>query len=145
MTHTKNNTNSRKEKYLSYSERCQIAILKKEHYSNRQVAKVLGRAPQTIHSEIKRGTITQLTRQKQSEKVYDYYSSVYEADAGQAAYDQHRLNCGRRPKWVDTNTFIDWADDKMLMEKWSPDVVVGFAKKHKLFNPDIVPCTTTLY
>ena len=60
MTQTHDNTVSRKGKHLSYSERCQIAILKKEGYSNRQVAKVLGRVPQTINNEIDRGTITQL-------------------------------------------------------------------------------------
>jgi IS30 family transposase len=38
MTQNHDNTVSRKGKHLSYSERCQIAILKKEGYSNRQVA-----------------------------------------------------------------------------------------------------------
>ncbi len=33
----------------------------------------------------------------------------------------------------------------MLMEKWSPDVVVSFAKKQKLFDFAIIPGTTTLY
>ena len=145
MTQTHDNTVSRKGKHLSYSERCQIAILKKEGYSNRQVAKVLGRVPQTINNEIDRGTITQLKRQTQNGKVYDTYYSVYDADAGQAFYEKQRLNCGRRPKWANTNAFIDWADDKMLNEKWSPDVVVGFARKHELFDCAIIPGTTTLY
>ena len=78
-------------------------------------------------------------------KIYDYYYKVYDADAGQAAYEKHRLNCGRRPKWADTDAFVDWADDKMLNEGWSPDVVVGFALKHELFDPAIIPCTTSLY
>ena len=56
MTQTYNNTNLRKGKHLCYSERCQIAILKKESYSNRQIAKVLGRVPQTINNEISRRT-----------------------------------------------------------------------------------------
>lgn len=126
MTQTKHNINSRKEKYLSYAERCHIAVFTKENYSNRQVAKVLNRVPQTIHNEIKRGNVDQLKRQKQNEKIYDSYVSVYDADAGQASYN-HRLNCGRRPKWANTDAFIDWADDKMLTEKWAPDVVIGFA------------------
>lgn len=50
-----NSTNLRKGKHLSYSERCQITILKKENYSHRQIAKVLGRVPQTINNEIGRG------------------------------------------------------------------------------------------
>ena len=145
MTQTKDNTNSRQRKHLSYAERCQIAILKKENYSNRNIAKVLGRAPQTINNEIKRGTITQLKRQKQNGKVYDYYYSVYDPDAGQALYEKSRLNCGRRPKWTDTDAFINWADNMMLNKKWSPDAVVGFASKHELFAPEIIPCTTTLY
>ena len=145
MTQTYNNTNLRKGKHLSYSERCQIAILKKESYSNRQIAKVLGRVPQTINNEISRGTITQLKRQIQNGKVYETYYSVYDADAGQAFYEKQRLNCGRRPKWAKTDAFIDWADDKMLNEKWSPDIVVGFARKHKLFDFSIIPGTTTRY
>ena len=145
MTQTKNNIDSRKGKHLSYAERCQIEVLKKEDYSNRQIAGVLERVPQTIHNEIKRGTITQLKRQKQKDKVYDYYDSVYSADAGQAHYDKERLNCGRRPKWANTDTFINWADDKMIHEKWSPDVVVGFASNQGLFSSTIIPCTTTLY
>ncbi|MBT2733132.1 IS30 family transposase [Carnobacterium sp. ISL-102] len=145
MTQTKNNIDSRKGKHLSYAERCQIEVLKKEDYSNRKIADVLDRAPQTINNEIKRGTITQLKRQKQNGKVYDYYDSVYSSDAGQAHYDKERLNSGRRPKWADTETFINWADDKMIHEKWSPDVVVGFASNQGLFDSKIIPCTTTLY
>lgn len=145
MTHSNDNTSARKGKHLSYSERSQIAILKIEHYSNRQIANVLDRVPQTINNEIHRGTITQLKRQKQNGKVYDYYTTCYDPDAGQAAYDRLRLNCGRRPKWADTDAFIEWADDKLLQEKWSPDVVVGFALTHDLFEPVIISCTTTLY
>nr|WP_317450562.1 IS30 family transposase [Desemzia incerta] len=103
------------------------------------------RAPQTIHNEIKRGTVTQLKRQNQNRKVYDYYDSVYSADAGQSPYDKERLNSGRRPKWADTDAFTNWANDKMMHEKWSPDVVVGFTLNQGLFNPSIIPCTTTLY
>src|SRR5699024_12387599 len=91
MTQTKNTIDSRKRKHLSYAERSQIAILKKEGYSNRQVAIALDRAPQTIHNEIRRGTVTQLRRQKQNGKVYDYYHSVYDADAGQAFYENQQI------------------------------------------------------
>ena len=83
MTHSNDNTLRRKGKHLSYSERAQIAILKKENYSNRQIAKVIGCVPQTINNEIHRGTITQLKRQKQKGKTYDYYIERYDADAGQ--------------------------------------------------------------
>lgn len=56
---------------------------------------------------------------------------------------KNRLNCGRRPKWVETEEFIEWADHKMLEDKWSPDTVVEKAKD--IFPQSIVPCTSTLY
>lgn len=145
MTQEQFNTNSRKGKHLSYQERCQIAILKKEGYSNRAIAKSLGRSPQTIHNEVKRGSVTQRKRQKQKGKIYDYTYTIYDADAGKVHYDQQRLNCGRRPKWAKMNAFVEWADTKMLEDKWSPDVVVGHARENELFETAIIPCTTTLY
>lgn len=145
MTHSNDTILARKGKHLSYAERAQIAVLKEKKFSNRQIALTLGRAPQTINNEIHRGKVTQLKRQKQNGKTYDYYITIYDADVAQAKYDKQRLNCGRRPKWTDTDTFIEWADEKMLNEQWSPDAVVGFAKTHDLFDPSIIPCTTTLY
>src|SRR5699024_5722330 len=50
-----------------------------------------------------------------------------------------------RPKWLDDDSFINWADDMMLDEGWSPDSVVGHAKEYKLFPKEIIPCTSTLY
>lgn len=145
MTHLNNTTLTRKGKHLSYAERAQIAILKEKKYSNRQIALSLDRAPQTIHNDIHRGQVTQLKRQIQNGKAYDYYITIYDADIAQANYDKQRLHCGRRPKWADTNIFIEWADEKMLNDQWSPDTVVGFAKRHDLFDASIIPCTSTLY
>ncbi|GEN50366.1 hypothetical protein APE02nite_10310 [Alkalibacterium pelagium] len=42
MTHSNDNTLARKGKNLSYAERAQIAVLKTESYSNRQIASALG-------------------------------------------------------------------------------------------------------
>ena len=98
MTQDQFNTVLRKGTHLSYQERCHIQILKKEAYSHRAIAKLLGQSPQTLHNEVKRGTITQLKRQKQNGKTYDYTYTLYDADAGQANYDRQRLHCGRRPK-----------------------------------------------
>ena len=49
----------------------------------------------------------------------------------------------RSPKWVETDEFIEWADQKMLEDKWSPDIVVQKAKE--LFHDSIIPSTSTLY
>lgn len=104
----------------------------------------MGRVSQTINNEMNRGTITQLKRQTQNEKTYDTCYSVYDADSGQAFYEKQRLNCGRHPKCMKSDVFIVWVDDKILNEKWLLDAVVGFARKHELFNFTVIPGTTAL-
>lgn len=64
MTQLYDTTESIKGKHLTQDERAQIAILKRENYSNRQIAERLGRVPQTINNEINRGTVKQMRRQK---------------------------------------------------------------------------------
>ena len=145
MTQVDNNTNPIKGKHLTYDERSQITVLKKEGYSNRAIAKVLKRSHQTINDEIKRGTVTQLRIQKQNGKTYKYYDEIYDHKVGQDTYDRNRMNSGRRPKWADTDAFVDWADNKMLNDKWSPDTVVNTAIEDDLFHLSIIPSTTTLY
>lgn len=145
LAYTNNSTNSVKGKHLTLKERTKIEVLKSEGYSNRQIANVLGRAPQTIHNEVKRGTIQQKRITKTIKKEYTYYDSKYFAETGQALYDEQRLKCGRKPKWSISNQFINWADEMMLNKKWSPDVVVNVAKIESLFDRALIPCTTTLY
>ena len=48
-----------KGKHLTIDSRRLIERWKKEGKSNREVASLLGKAPQTIHTEIKRGTVRQ--------------------------------------------------------------------------------------
>lgn len=113
--------------------------------SGNQIAEKLGRARQTIHTEIKDGTIRQIRKQKHNDKVYEYEYYVYSADAGQCAYDKARLNSIKQPKWLCAPKFMAYADHQMKQEKQSPDAVVGRAKKLGLFPDEDIPSTTTLY
>lgn len=94
MTQTENTTFLRKGKHLDYEERNKIEAWKQldQPLSNRAIAKLLVRAHQTIHSEVKDGTVRQIRRQVQNGKTYEYESFVYSADAGQAAYEAARAN-----------------------------------------------------
>lgn len=147
MTQFKIIIKPRKGKHLSFEERVLIHHLHtKLKYSNREIARQLGRAPQTIHNEIKRGSTTQIKRQHQYGKTYTYEGNSYFPDIAQRKYTQLRKNCGRRLKWLVSDAFIQFADNKMLgKEKWSPDIVIGYAKKMELFPKESIPCTTTLY
>ncbi|MGV3024063.1 IS30 family transposase [Streptococcus suis] len=145
MAYKNNSTITVKGKHLTFNERTKIEVLKSEGYSNRRIAKILGRAPQTIHNEVKRGTTQQKRVIKTIKKEYTYYESKYFADTGQVRYDKQRLKCGRKPKWMISDQFIKWADEKILKHKWSPDVVVNTARIEGLFDRFLIPCTTTLY
>lgn len=143
MTQVDDTTESRKSKHLTYHEMCQIEGYKKEGHSNRKIAKLLERCPQTINHAIKVGTVTQMHKQEQNGKVYFYEEEIYLADVHYQVYQENRAQCGRRPKWVDGYAFIEWANQKMLEDKWSPDIVVEKAKDY--FHSSVVPCTSTLY
>lgn len=146
MTQVYNNTNSRTGKHLTYEERIKIEAYKELGYSNRKIARILNRAPQTINNAINRGTVRTIKqRQVHNDKVYEYDQYSYSADADHQIYLRNRQNCGRVPKWALSDSFIDWADDKMLNDDWSPDMVVGRAKAKKLFPSDLIPSTSTLY
>lgn len=145
MTPLHDTTESIKGKHLTKDERAQIEILKKERYSNGQIAERLGRARQTINNEVNRGTVRQMHRQKQNGKIYTYYHYVYDPGYAQARYEENRRHCGRRPKWSLSDTFVDWADAQMLDHHWSPDAVIGAAKQREMFPAELIPCTTTLY
>lgn len=146
MTQVKDNTNSRTGKHLTYEERIKIEAYKELGYSNRKIARILKCAPQTINNAVNRGTVRTIKqRQVHNDKVYEYDQYSYSADADYQIYLRNRRNCGRSPKWLLDDSFIDWADDQMLEKGWSPDIVVGRAMKDKRFSPDLIPSTSTLY
>lgn len=90
MTQIENTTISRTGLHLNWEERNKIHAWKQleQPLSNRAIAKLLGRAPQTINTEIKDGTVRQIKRQTHHGKTYEYETFVYSPDAGQAAYEK---------------------------------------------------------
>lgn len=117
MTHVDNNTESRKSKHLTYVEMKTIEAYKALGLSNRKIATLLGRSPQTINNAINTASVTQKSQQKQNGKIYIYYKTVYSADLHYDIYLQNRSNCGRRPKWIESDRFTEWAERKICFEK----------------------------
>jgi len=70
---------------LSAEERGQIQVLHEDKYSMHVIAARLHRSPSTINRKLKRGTVRQLNT-----NYLPFH--CYFADAGQAAYQKHRLN-----------------------------------------------------
>lgn len=105
---------------------------------NRDIARRLGRAPQTINNELKRCTTTQL---KTGRKPY----TTYFPETGQAVYEQNRINCGAKSKLLTAIEFINYACERITIDEWSPDAVVGFANKQSSWNDKPMVSTKTLY
>ncbi|QDI90673.1 hypothetical protein EPH95_05340 [Salicibibacter halophilus] len=90
----------------------------------------------TLSREKNRGTVQQMdTNRKWYEKYYP--------DAGVRVYEEHRQNSGCpsvRPK---ASAFLAFAEEKILKDKWSPDVVVGYARKCPEWQGCYIPCAKT--
>ncbi len=148
MTKVQNTTGSpisKKGSHLSYKEMCQIEAWSKDGHSNREIARRLNRAPQTINNAIHSGSVSQVRQQKTNGKSYRYTDNIYFADVHFRRYEENRANCGRNPKWLECEAFLNWADQKMLEDKWSPDACVGYAKRQSLYPDNEIPSTKSLY
>ena len=112
-----------KGKHLTESERLLIERWhNKEKISNREIANRLGKAPQTIHNEIKRGTV-QLK-----------YKTKYSAKIAQESYKTLRKHSKRATK---LNTQLDEKISKAVKNKLSLEVIHQEIKG--------VVCLRTLY
>ncbi|ODO32695.1 transcriptional regulator [Streptococcus pneumoniae] len=78
-------TNTRK------AQRCKTIILQKANKgkSNREIASLLGKAPQTIHTKIKRRTVRKCLGKGR-------FKEVYSADYAQQSYENNRKHSVKR-------------------------------------------------
>lgn len=111
-----------KGKHLTEQERYLIEKWKKEGKSNRNIAQLLGKAPQTINNEIKRGTVD-----------LSFYGGFkeYSAQKAQSNYNHLRLAVGRTDTWtVDKQEIIK----EKILNKYSPEIISQL--------PGMPSCTT---
>lgn len=132
---------SNKGQHLTLFERIEIQTMKRQGYSNRHIARNLGRSHATINNELKRGTAAQV-KLVNHRKVY---TQSYFAETGQAVYTKNRKSSRRPYKLYQVEAFLKFATRKIKEEHWSPDAVVGHAQVHGLFENHERVCTSTLY
>lgn len=107
-----------KGKHLTLADRRHIERWLREGQSHREVAKRLGKAPQTIHNEVKRGLTLQQMRQGKFKKVYS-------ADRAQMIYEGNRK---RSVKPVQLNKQTKEKICHYLTQKYSPEMMVKSGK-----------------
>ena len=104
--------------------------------SKAEIARQVGISRSTLYEEIKRGTVMQMNSDLT-------YCKKYFSDVGQRVYGFRRKNSRKPFKISQVEDFMNFAEEKILKDKWSPDSVCGYAILHNLF--DKVVCTKTLY
>lgn len=110
-------TEGKKAKHLSFEERVIIQTRLKDKWSPNKIAAGLGRTPNAIRNEIKRGTVM----------LYNGRVSRYTATAGQKAYAQNRQNCCHHYELLEIPEFVPFVEEKVLGENhWSLDACVGY-------------------
>ena len=136
MSDTDYTTKSRKFHHLTEIQRGQIEAMVKLKVPKAQIATKVGISRSTLYEELKRGTVTQKNSDLTTRE--EYY-----AETGQIIYEKNRQKCRKSLKIAEAEEFVEYAEEKILREHLSPDSVVGYAKKHKLF--EVIVCTKTLY
>ena len=124
--------------HLSETERGEISAYLNVGLSQREIARKLGRDVSTISREIKRGSVPQLNS--------NYETSIkYFPDTGARVYKENRENCGAHSTAIRAWEFLGYAEKKILQDQWSPDAVVGYAKRQPQFEGTYIPSTKSVY
>ncbi|WP_119875858.1 IS30 family transposase [Streptococcus respiraculi] len=103
-----------KRKYLTLAERRMIERWLQEGLSNREIARRLEKAPQTIHNEVKRGLVRQQVRKGK-------FEIIYSADFAQKNYQNNRKHSVRQ------TSLTKELKEKILhyiKQKYSPEMMV---------------------
>lgn len=103
-----------KSNHLTLTERRMIERWLLEGQSNREIARRLTKAPQTIHNEVKRGQVRQQVRQGK-------YEQVYSADCAQEVYDN---NPKRSVKQMTLTKELKEKIVHYIKQKYSPEMLV---------------------
>ena len=122
---------------LSEKERYQIEILLKEKRTASEIAERLGRDRRTIEREIARGSVVQLDSELREHIRYC-------ADTGQRIHNEKASNKGRPLKIGHDHKLAAYIEQKIGIEKYSPDAVIGEIKA-KGMKFDVQICTKTVY
>jgi IS30 family transposase len=137
MSQIQSNTGTKKWKQLNEKERYKIEALFQKGVPPSEIGEQLNRNKRTIEREIARG----LTLQRNSDLTE---RMTYLADVGQRKHEEASANKGRCLKIGHDHELVQFIEDKIKKEKWSPDAVIGYIKAMGLkFKTSI--CTKTLY
>jgi IS30 family transposase len=111
-----------------------------------EIEELLKKSKRTIERERKLGLVEQKRMNpsfKKNEPLY-IVELVYKADVAQRRREERAANKGRGLKIGHDQELADYIEEKIKVEKWSPDAIIGRIKADGLkFKTSI--CTKTVY
>lgn len=146
-----NNTTKTKEKqyhHLTKDDRSKIQSLieqkdknGKRLFSNTYIANYLGVHKSTITRELRR------IKSKINIRSGKIKNKPYNVDDAQADYEFKRAISKAHYILDDFPKFKKYIEDKILIDKWAPDVIAGYIDSHELYKQDGFTSisTTTIY
>lgn len=136
-----NNTLKNKKKqysHLTRDQRCQIEalVLQKNKngrriYSNAYIAKFIGVSASTISRELRKRI-----KSKIMVRTGKRTNKPYNATDADNDYRYKRKLSRAKYKLEQYPKMAKFIEDKILIEKWAPDVIVGYMKRHHYFQRD---------
>lgn len=125
---------------LTYEERIKIEdmLRSRTKYTIQQIADEINRNKSIVSREIKRNSYM-----KWNEKMAKYVR-IYSAARAQGDYEARKKNAGRKSAIEKDRALKQFIEDKILKEKWSPEEVAGYIKKHDI-KFKIQPSFQTIY
>ena len=136
MDETNYTTEHRKGQHLTSEERHIIEVrYNKDKQTIYGIAKEIGRPYNTVKNEIARGRVS----------LYNGKVSRYKADVGYSVYLEHRRECRRKYRCLETSVFLKYVSAHYREDKWSLDVCAGRAVADGTFQREKIVCTKTLY
>lgn len=121
---------------ITYEERCKIEFMVKKKYTMQEMSEELGRNKSVISREINR----------HCDKKWNYNTGickkVYSAAVAQGKYEYSKKKAGRKCKL--SRGLKQFIEDKILIEKWSPEEIAGYIKVNDI-KFDIQPSFQLIY
>ena len=121
---------------ITYDERVKIEFMVKKKYTMQEMSEELGRNKSIISREINR----------HCERICDYntgiWKKVYSAAVAQGKYEYSKKQAGKKCKL--SRALKQFIEDKILIEKWSPEEVAGYIKVNDI-KFDIQPSFQLIY
>lgn len=118
MDQEKYSTKGKEYKQLTIEDRAKIEVLRKEKYSQEQIAQRLGKSQSTISREMKRNSVDQLDSELRT-------CRRYYADSAQRQAMARREIGGNPRKYEQYPEEMKRIEEDILTRKWSVDVSIG--------------------